>query len=164
MDCNEPNAVLDYLSLPCMSYEEVLTGVFLKISISNYLAIFSVRTKNMFFMSFPGTAVACASILALISTTLISKYWNLNLQPINGVVVASLSPVSWKIVFVIWVFDFTIFVVQDFVKVAIFKGFEQFRIKSQNHDLTQLLLAETFLNCKHKSRYICTQKETISSC
>lgn len=163
MDCNEPNAVLDYLNLPCMSYGEVLTGVFLKISISNYLAIFSVRTKNMFFMSFPGVAVACSSILALISTTLISKYWNLNLQPINGVIVASLSPISWKIVFVIWMFDFTIFILQDFIKVAIFKGFEQFIIKSQNHDLTKLLLAETFLNCKHKSRYICTQKETISS-
>ncbi|OMJ86538.1 hypothetical protein SteCoe_11957 [Stentor coeruleus] len=163
MDCNEPNMILDYLSLPCMSYGEVLTGVFLKISISNYLAIFSVRSKNMFFMSFPGIAVTCASILALISTTLISKYWYLNLQPINGVIAASLSPISWKMVFTIWVFDFTIFILQDFVKVSIFKGFEKFGNKSQNYDLTKLLLAETFLNCKHKSRYISTQKEIYQS-
>lgn len=164
MDSRNPNPVLSAFSLPCLSYGELLTGVFLKISISNYLAIFTVRTKHMFLIDFPSAIVTCASILALITTTLISKYWYLNIQPINSVIVATLAPISWKLVLIIWVYDFMIFLVQDVVKVIIFSSFEKFKPRPLDPDLKKLTLTEVFCSYyKQNSQNITTQRSNFAA-
>jgi H+-transporting ATPase len=124
MDSNDPNSVFNYFDIGLFSYEQVLTSVFLKISISNYLTIFCVRTDKLFFMSLPGKALGLAGLTAMTTTTLICRYWYLNILPKNSAIIANMESISWKVILFVWVFDLSIFVLQDFIKVLICKGFD----------------------------------------
>ena len=74
MDSNQPNPLFDLMTIPSLSYGEVLASIFMKISISNYLTIFSVRCKGFFFMSLPGKALLLTGITSIAVTTLLCKY------------------------------------------------------------------------------------------
>ena len=94
MDFDNPNRFFAYFGIPVFTYAEVLTASFLKISISNYLTIFSVRSKSFFFMKLPGIGLAVAGFASMTITTLICRFWFLNLQPKNSAIIANLSPIQ----------------------------------------------------------------------
>lgn len=141
MNLQRPNLLLSNLNIPILTYGEVLNAVFLKVSVSNYLTIFSVRCRGFFLFNFPGKSVFIMGFVSLLVTTLVSKYWFLNLQPKNSVVIANLASLPWKLVFLIWFFDVVVFVLQDIIKISIYKVFTLNTSTTSDKVLTNLLFS-----------------------
>lgn len=141
MNQARPIEIFSYFGISTFTYGEVLTSVFLKVSISNYLTLFSVRTQKWFFLALPGNALMLTGMFAMISTTLMSRYWVLNIHPKNSVIVASLESISWGLIAFVWVFSVIIFVAQDVAKMLIYKAFN---VQSAESDLVlnRLCLSE----------------------
>ena len=165
MDSNQPNPLFDLMTIPSLSYGEVLASIFMKISISNYLTIFSVRCKGFFFMSLPGKALLLTGITSIAVTTLLCKYWYLNLQPKNSVIVANLSPISWKIILLIFTYDITVFIIQDIAKIIVYKAFSSHFLIKQDEVLIKMSLNEVCSNYyKSYSVNILTNRSNFAAC
>ena len=143
MNSNHPNKIFKIFEISTFTYGEVLTAIFLKISISNYLTLFSARTNGWFFMCLPGKALGFTGFGAMIITTLLSKYWYLNIQPKNSVIIASLASISWTLIIITWIFCIIVLFIQDFFKIIINRCFESNIIISQDKILENLCLNET---------------------
>ena len=143
MDSHKPNEVLNYFSIPTYSYGQVLTAVFLKLSISNYLTIFSVRSATWFFYSRPGLELGVMSLTSMSITTLLCKYWVLNIQPKNSVIIANMHSIDWETILLVWMFSFIIFIVQDVLKMCICISYSRINSSLQDWMINRMCLVET---------------------
>eukprot|EP01034_Spumella_vulgaris_P012516 gene12516-15937_t len=77
LNSNNDGSVFSVLGIGGMSYGEITTMMFLQISVSSFLTVFSVRTgENWFFLSsLPTLSLALTGFVALTSCTLIALYW-----------------------------------------------------------------------------------------
>jgi H+-transporting ATPase len=143
MDSHNPNEVLKYFSIPTYSYGQVLTAVFLKLSISNYLTIFSVRSATWFFCSRPGLELGVMSLTSMSITTLLCKYWVLNIQPKNSVIIANMHSIDWETILLVWMFSLIIFIVQDVLKMCICISYSRISSSLQDWMINRMCLVET---------------------
>lgn len=74
MDKTDPNLILDAFNIGILSYGEILTLIYLKVSLSDYLTVFAARTSNWFWSSRPAKLLLISAALAIIVATLISVY------------------------------------------------------------------------------------------
>ena len=164
MSPDNPSVLFTSLGIEVFNYGEILNAIFLKVSISNYLTIFSVRCRGSFAMNLPGKAVFSMGFVSMAVSTLLSKYWFLNLQPKNSVIIANLSPLPWRMVILIWVYDFFVFLAQDIVKIAIYKAFAIYKIKSQDKVLINMMLSEaTYFQHQNTTSHLLTQRAKIAA-
>jgi hypothetical protein len=76
LDSGNPGAIFGKLGLPQIPYPEVITMMYLKVSISDFLTLFSARTHNGFFWSDrPSPFLAGAAVLSLGISTLVACLW-----------------------------------------------------------------------------------------
>lgn len=144
MDSKQPNKVLEYFGVQILTYNQVLTGTFLKISLSNYLTIFSVRTKSFFLFNLPGKTLSLIGIGSMILSTLLCRYWFLNSRFRSNTIIADLAPIYWDLILIIWTYDICIFILQDFIKVMVYKAFDAYYARTADEDLTKMTLEETY--------------------
>jgi len=117
-----PNGVFQTLYLGGLSYGQITTSIYLKVSISDFLTLFSARAgENWFWESTPPSIVLLiSSCIALIISTVIA----ISLPPmvIDDMEVTGLgqrSPIILPIL--IWFYCFIFFVIQDAFKVFTYK-------------------------------------------
>jgi H+-transporting ATPase len=164
MDSHKPNIIFDYFRIPAYSYGQVLTAVFLKLSISNYLTIFSVRSSTWFFCSRPGIELGITSLTALSTTTIICKYWVLNIQPKNSVVVASMHSIDWNTILIVWTFCFIIFIVQDLLKMCIHISYSRITFNLSDWTINRMCLVESMKQYHlNYSKGILTQRSNLAA-
>ena len=58
-----------------LSYYELQAMLYLKISVSDFLTVFSARTQGPFFSRRPGTPLICAAGFSMAISTLLAAYW-----------------------------------------------------------------------------------------
>jgi len=61
---------------PFLTWFEVRTIIYLKVSISDFLTLFSARTRGWFWERRLGKLLGIASMVALISSTIFALYWD----------------------------------------------------------------------------------------
>lgn len=164
MDARNPNLIFEYFGIPTYSYGQILTAMFMKISISNYLTLYSARCISWFFLSRPGIELLILSVLSLTSTTLLSKYWFLNVQPKNSVVVATMHPIDWNSILVIWVFCICMFILQDILKMSLYSSYNKIENNGSDSRLKKMCLAESIKNImKNTNTGILTERSILAA-
>ena len=100
----------------CFSYGEVQTTLYLQISLSTYLTIWSARTRNAFFSRQPGVLLFYAAVCAMVSSTLLAACWPF----------PDMKPIPWPLIAKVWAYCIAWFLLQDSAKLLLYAGTESF--------------------------------------
>lgn len=100
-----------------LSYGQVITIMYLKVSLSDFMTLFSARTGvDPFFSTAPSAIVSGAGMLAVTASTLIALFWPFHEDgPDAG------APISIAICTFVWIYCIVWFFIQDAIKVMVFK-------------------------------------------
>ena len=109
---NDSSKLWNTFGLQKMTYGQVMMIIYLKVSISDFLTVFSARTRSFFFTRRPGTPLLIAAVVALGTSTLLGRYWFLE----NG-----LEQIDWHTIGILWAYCFVWFLIQDIAKVLFYK-------------------------------------------
>jgi len=117
LDSNNPNGVFAGMGIPPMEYGKIITMIYLKVSLSDFLTLFSARTQTDFFWEVrPGFILLGAAMCSLVISTFLASFWpegDLDGLPVKGLALGdySLMPL-W-----IWIYCLIWWFVQDALKV-----------------------------------------------
>lgn len=76
IDSGNPAGVFQRWGLPLIHYDQIITMMYLKVSVSDFLTLFSARTHSGFFWSMrPSPILLGAATLALGLSTIIACLW-----------------------------------------------------------------------------------------
>lgn len=118
-----------------LSYGQITTLMYLKVSISDFLTLFSARTHDGFFWSSrPSPILLVAAIFSLSLSTLLACFWpksTVDGQDVEGL--ALRSPKEMAII--IWTYCLIFWFIQDAAKVATYAWMEKYNILGINDSL-----------------------------
>jgi len=92
-----------------ITYGELLTAVYLKVSISDFLTVLSARCREHCFSRKLGKLLLAAFVFATSSASLLSAFWFL---PSGGHSIP-MQPLAWKVIGVVWVYSLVWWFIQD---------------------------------------------------
>ena len=119
LDSWDPNGLFRSLGFPGVDYGQITTAIYLKVSVSDFLTLFSARTGPKFFWQVkPATILLCGGVLALLLSSLLSLFWPKG--NIDKIEVEGLSN-SIDIFLFTWIFSIVFFFIQDGMKVLTYK-------------------------------------------
>jgi H+-transporting ATPase len=76
LDSWNPDGFFQKLGLSGVQYGQVITSVYLKVSVSDFLTLFSARTSHLFFWRVaPAPILFCGGMIALTASSLVSIFW-----------------------------------------------------------------------------------------
>eukprot|EP00927_Polykrikos_kofoidii_P085518 TRINITY_DN9327_c1_g1_i1.p1 TRINITY_DN9327_c1_g1~~TRINITY_DN9327_c1_g1_i1.p1 ORF type:complete len:909 (+),score=223.15 TRINITY_DN9327_c1_g1_i1:174-2900(+) len=107
INCGDPASHWRMLGLPMLTYHEVQTVMYLKISLSDYVSVFNSRCHSWMWSRAPGFIVLVAACFAMLFATVLS----LVLPP-------GMAPIDVPTAIFIWVYVIVWAFIQDAVKVA----------------------------------------------
>jgi len=103
--------VLSAFNIDSMNYGEVLTLMYMQVSIAGFLTVFAARTTSFFFSRKPGNLLLSACIVANLITTFFAAYWFLNLSSTSSGNIPKMHPISWKLVGFVWGYNLLWFLI-----------------------------------------------------
>lgn len=128
LDSNNSSSVMSGLGLGGISYGQVTTSIYLKVSISDFLTLFSSRTgDDWFWTSSPAPILFGAAMLALGSSTLLACVWPSS-WPDGVFTIGLLRADPYALPLFIWAYCVLWWFVQDAAKVLAFKFLRAFNI------------------------------------
>lgn len=115
LDSNSVNSWFHALKLPGLRYGQITTAIFLKVSVSDFLTLFSARTyPGPFFSSMPGKLLLIGGVCALSLSTIIAC--SLPEGELDDVPIEGLMRTKWYWPFLIWAYCIIWWFVQDALK------------------------------------------------
>eukprot|EP01116_Phalansterium_solitarium_P007560 TRINITY_DN202_c0_g3_i1.p1 TRINITY_DN202_c0_g3~~TRINITY_DN202_c0_g3_i1.p1 ORF type:complete len:952 (+),score=338.15 TRINITY_DN202_c0_g3_i1:184-3039(+) len=127
LDSHNPWGAFHGLGLPHCSYSEVVMMIYMKVSISDFLTLFSCRTRSFFFTERPGYLLLGGAAMALSLSTILATFWPLSV--IDHIQIAGLSTREngYKL-FPLWVWCYCliVWIIQDTLKVITYKVIYKF--------------------------------------
>jgi len=119
LDSNNPSGTFAQLGLPPMEYGKIVTMIYLKVSLSDFLTLFSCRTQECpFWAMLPGKPLLGAVTVSLTISTLLATFWpegSLDGLPVKGLAVGEYTMMlAW-----IWMYCILWWFVQDALKVYV---------------------------------------------
>ncbi len=120
----------DYVTLG-----ELITIMFLKVALSDFMTLFAARTRGFFWERRPGYLLLGAFAAATLTSTMLSLYWEniFSGSASNGVGDTSYNMRSLDQSYAaisVWVFCILTFIAQDLFKVVMYWLLDQFRARS----------------------------------
>jgi H+-transporting ATPase len=119
------------LGLPSTQYAHLITMIYLKISISDFLTLFSARTQDLpFYAVAPSKIVAGGAGASLFISTLVASFWPMSHPdeiPVYGLALGGQQN-SYLMPFFVWIYCIMWWFVQDACKVLAYKVLEAFDI------------------------------------
>lgn len=115
----DPVKTVDGTTQHYLSYDQLLMIMYLKISISDFLTVFSARCKSFFFERRPGYALGSAAIFATTVSTIIAIHATVPDATYN------MKPISGKAAFYVWLYNIIWFIIQDSAKIFAYWAFAQ---------------------------------------
>jgi len=127
LDSWTPNSWFQQLQITStglgLQYGQVTTMIYLKVSVSDFLTLFSARTgESFFFVRAPSLILMVAACVALLSSSLIAAFLpqgELDDQAIEGLGILTIY---------VWIYCFIWFLIQDVFKVITYKILRRFHI------------------------------------
>jgi H+-transporting ATPase len=108
LSSSDPNSHWAHAGLPQLTYGEIQTLMYLKISLSDYFSVFNSRTKGWLWSRAPSVILVGAFVLATGASTWLSVYWPFG----NG-----MKGISWTLAGYCWLYVTFWALVQDAAKV-----------------------------------------------
>lgn len=119
LDSWNPDGFFQTVGMSGLEYGSVTTAIYLKVSVSDFLTLFSARTGPLFFWQVPPARILLAGgAFALTLSSLLALFWPET--TIDGIPVAGLESEVGIFVFV-WLFCLFFWFVQDGLKVLVYK-------------------------------------------
>jgi H+-transporting ATPase len=109
LDSWNEDGVLASFGLGNLPYDQVMMMMYLKISLSDFMTVFTARTEGFFFSRAPGRLLASAAIFATIVSTLLAIFWPFT----------EMEAISPKLAGFVWIYCLFWFFVQDLGKVVL---------------------------------------------
>ena len=114
-----------------VEYGTLICGMYLKISVSDFLTLISCRTQDKpFWASLPHPILAGGAVIAIVASVMISLFWpcgELDDVPVCGMSYEKPLLFVWILIYVI-----VVFLIQDFCKVVTYKILRIFNIFNIN--------------------------------
>ena len=129
----EPNSIFSILGLGGLSYGQITTSIYLKVSISDFLTLFSARTgDDWFWASYPAPILFGAGCFALTSSTIIALAWPAS--TIDGVYTLGLARrAPYQLAVYIWLYCIVWWFIQDFCKIFAYKLLKRYNLFGINN-------------------------------
>eukprot|EP00906_Rhabdomonas_costata_P016472 RCo023624 len=127
-------------------YGQITTCIYLKVSISDFLTLFSARTRSFFFTTKPSLILLCAGLTATSVSTALAVSWPRS-DP-DGVEVIGLARMQPKLMALwIWIYCLICWFIQDGCKVLALRLLVRYNVfdinnVAQSHDLPLSARAE----------------------
>jgi len=146
MDSNDRNVFLKFFGIKTMRYGEILTLIFLKVAVSNFLTVFSARTSSWFWTRKPGKALFTADVFGIIVCIFFSVYWFLNVNIGASSNIPDMIPISWGVALWVLGYDFVFWILQDIAKIFLLKTFDAYYIsQGKVSSYSGAMLTDSFL-------------------
>lgn len=145
---DDPNALLDGFGIKAFEYGELLTCIYLKVSLSDFMTVFTARTSSWFFTRTPGKVLLAAAGIATFAATIMSVYWFLDVNAGSGDSgkIPNMKSVSWGLAMWVWGYNLIFMVLQDVVKVIELRTFDKYYAMSgKESGFSGAVLTDTFL-------------------
>lgn len=138
-----PNSLMHKWGIGHLSYGQVTTSIYLKISISDFLTLFSSRTEaDWFFSTKPAPILIIAGAIALSISTILACSWPMsNPDGIEALGLGRAKPYALAVY--IWIYCIIWWFIQDFCKVIVFKYMKDKNIFGINDTGTVVLPQST---------------------
>lgn len=120
LSSHESGSFMNWLGGACadMTFGEIVTMMYLKIALSDYLTLFNARTKGYCWLSTPSKVLVGAAVFSLLASTFLAAYWPENDE-------LEMQPIAWEVVLFVWVYTFLWSFLQDFGKVICYGVMER---------------------------------------
>ncbi|EEC48516.1 P3A, P type ATPase, partial [Phaeodactylum tricornutum CCAP 1055/1] len=116
LDSWNPDGLLQSLGMAGVQYGQITTSIYLKVSVSDFLTLFSARTGQLFFWQVkPAPILMAGGLVALSISSLLSIFWP-DSEP-DGILSQGLQGQIGLFAFV-WIYCVIFWFIQDFLKVA----------------------------------------------
>ncbi|CAG9317425.1 unnamed protein product [Blepharisma stoltei] len=162
MDYYDSFSFFKAFDIDAFKYGEILTALYLKVSISDFLTLFSARTSSWFWTRMPSRILIFAFIFACMTATLFSCYWWLDFTDAGGNI-PNMKSISWRLAGWIWGYDIIFFIIQDVVKVFELKMVEKYyKLQGKEVGYSGSLLSDSFLTFKTGAAQNIIRKATSS--
>lgn len=109
LDSWNPNGVLASFGVGQLPYDQVMMMMYLKISLSDFMTVFTARTEGFFFTRAPGRLLAAAACFATVVSTVLAVYWPF----------PEMQAISIKLAGFVWLYCLIWFLIQDLGKVVV---------------------------------------------
>ena len=121
LDSHNPLGVFAWMQIPPIAYAKITTMIYLKVSISDFLTLFSARThEGFFFSSRPSPILLAAALFSLSLSTALASAWPagvLDSVQIEGLAVHSDQHDYTLLPLWVWIYCIIFWFVQDAFKV-----------------------------------------------
>lgn len=84
LDSDHQSKFFEAFGIHTFSYGDLLTVIWMKVAIQDFLTVFAARTNSFFFTRKPGKLLLAAFCLATTVATLFTVYWFLNFSGATG--------------------------------------------------------------------------------
>jgi H+-transporting ATPase len=144
LDSWRPGSVYQYIGLGGLSYGQITTSIYLKVSISDFLTLFSCRGgATWFWTTMPAKILMLAGGLALTCSTILACAWPESYP--DGIFALGLVRRKPYALFVyIWIYCIVWWVVQDAAKVGTYWLLKRYNLMGIN-ETGALVLPESTL-------------------
>lgn len=119
LDSWNPDGFFQQLGIGGVQYGQITTAIYLKVSVSDFLTLFSARTgRSFFWKTAPAPVLLIAGLVALSLSSLLSIVWP-DTQP-DGVLTEGLQDDLGLFLFV-WILCLLSWLIQDLCKVLVYR-------------------------------------------
>ena len=135
LDSWNDSSLFQKMGLGGLSYGQITTTIYLKVSISDFLTLFSARTHDGYFWSSkPSAILLVAALLALTISTIIASSWP-ECYP-DGIYTMGLAySKPYTLTLWVWIYCIAFWFLQDAAKVACYNWMEKYNIFNINNTL-----------------------------
>jgi H+-transporting ATPase len=129
----EPRSLLARWGLGELTYGQITTAMYLKVSISDFLTLFSARTHDGFFWSSaPSPILVGAASVSLLLSTLLACFWpksTVDEQEVDGLANDGAHP---SLAVFVWLYCLVWWLIQDAAKVLLYRWMQAYNVLGIN--------------------------------
>lgn len=119
LDSWNPDGFFQKLGLDGVQYGQITTAIYLKVSVSDFLTLFSARTGNLYFFQVqPAPILFAGGVIALSLSSILSIFWP-DSTP-DGILTEGLRS-NMPLFGFVWIYCIIFWFVQDIMKVLAYK-------------------------------------------
>ncbi|KAG5179697.1 H+-exporting ATPase golden alga [Tribonema minus] len=129
LDSHNPNSVFAKWGIENVEYEQIVTMMYLKVSLSDFLTLFASRNRGPFWEVKPGKLLMCAFLVAVGLSTTIACTWPFG---------EGAEKINSQICGLVWIYCLIWFLIQDLGKVLLYKLMFKYNILNINRQTSHV--------------------------
>mmetsp|Transcript_8467 Transcript_8467/g.18972 ORF Transcript_8467/g.18972 Transcript_8467/m.18972 type:complete len:213 (+) Transcript_8467:2832-3470(+) len=131
LDSHNPDGLFQKIGISGVDYGQITTAIYLKVSVSDFLTLFSARTGSKYFWQVqPAPILLVGGVTALTISSILSIFWPTS-QP-DGILTEGLRS-NMSVFAFVWLYCIVFWLIQDIAKVAAYMFMYQINFNDINN-------------------------------